>query len=83
MLSTFSITKFKGANKVLRNCKEIRKPAVRRKPVPDEGQPSRARLRLRTFHSERLPPEHTPLSCLQEMRGKVEDAFQPHPQHDR
>lgn len=25
MLSTFSITKFKGANKVLRNCKEIRK----------------------------------------------------------
>lgn len=81
MLSTFSITKFKGANKVLRNCKEIRKTAVRRKLVQDEGQLSRARLHLRMFHSERLMNVHP--SCLQEMSGQVEDAFQPHPQHDR
>lgn len=77
----FLHNKVQGGKQSAEELQGNQKTAVRRKPVPDEGQPSRARLRLRTFHSER--PEHTPLSCLQEMRGKVEDAFQPHPQHDR
>lgn len=75
--------KVQGGKQSAEELQGNQKAAVRSKPVQDEGQLSRARLRLRMFRSERLMSERTPLLCLQEMSGRVGDAFQPHPQQDR